>query len=40
MPEHYDSHLVIMQVLSLYNAETAIEYKREAKFCTLDISPP
>ena len=43
MPDHYESFLVIMppfSIHSLYNAETAIEYKREAKFCTLVRFPP
>ena len=43
MLNHYESYLVIMppfSILSLHNAKTAVEYKREAEFCTLVSSPP
>ena len=43
MPDYYESFLVIMppfSIHSLYNAETTIEYKREAEFCTLVSFPP
>jgi hypothetical protein len=42
MPDHYESYLVIMPpfgILSLHNAESPVEYKREAEFCTLVSSP-
>ena len=43
MPDHYESYLVIMppfSILSLHNAESPVEYKREAEFCTLVRFPP
>ena len=41
--DHYESYLVIMppfSILSLHNAKTTLEYKRETEFCTLVSSPP
>jgi len=43
MPDQYESYLVIMppfSILSLHNAESPVEYKREAEFCTLVRFPP